>query len=97
MEVEQCLGFGDCGLGYAVWEKNSRDGSYAPKFFSDEVVWSYKNVTFVGMIAMQAITKVCILTSNSGCLTMSFIRTMSMMRGLMANCCRYSDQIKGQF
>ncbi len=44
-----CVGFGDCGLGYAVWEKNSRGGAYAPKFFSDEVVWSYENVTFVAM------------------------------------------------
>lgn len=46
---DYCLGFGDCGLGYAVWEKNSRGEAYAPKFFSDELVWSYKNVTFVAM------------------------------------------------
>ena len=40
-----CLGMGECGLGYAAWE--CAGGVYAPKCFSGEVVWKYKNVTFI--------------------------------------------------
>jgi hypothetical protein len=40
-----CLGMGECGLGYAVWE--CAGGVYAPNFFSGEVSWHYQNVTFI--------------------------------------------------
>ncbi len=40
-----CLMMGECGLGYAAWE--CAGGIYAPKCFSGEVVWNYKNVTFI--------------------------------------------------
>ncbi len=45
---QECLGMGEIGFGYAVWEK-SCDGAYAPRFVSGEAVWSYQNVTFVAL------------------------------------------------